>query len=71
MASFLMEADNLCDLILYGHNRVKGGHGILEDHGNLFASDVAQLFLAHGQDILSVQLDAAVYNHSRRSRNQL
>ena len=41
----LMRSDHLFDLIANGVHGVERGHGVLEDHGNLLAPDLAQLRL--------------------------
>ena len=43
LAHVLVEQDALRDLVTNGVHRAEGGHGLLEDHGDLFAPDVADL----------------------------
>ena len=39
----MVGGDNLLDLVADGHNRVQGGHGVLEDHRDLPAAELTHL----------------------------
>ena len=61
----------LSDLILDSANWVQGGHGILEDHRNLFAAYFSHLLVAFFHEIRSKQLNTSVDNLARRVWDQL
>ena len=63
----LVNHEHLGDLLLDGEHRVQGGHGLLEDHGDLVAADLVHLL--HGdlgqvpaveQDLAAVDIAVAV-----------
>ena len=62
-AHFFMLQYHLHDLVAYGVNRVKAGHGVLEYHGYFLAANPAHLVLAVCQYIFAVQQYFAV-NHA-------
>jgi hypothetical protein len=64
-----MHTHRLDDLVFNRQDRVKRGHGVLEDHGNAAAADLAQLALGQSDELARVQPDAA-RNHRPRSREQ-
>ena len=43
------------------HDRIKAGHGLLKDHGQIISLDLQQFLLRTGQDLPSIQRDAALY----------
>ena len=49
----------LVQLILYRKQRVLGGHGVLEDHGDLISPKLLQLLFIHFQNVFSVEKDLA------------
>ena len=51
--------DSFGDLGADGHDRVEGGHGLLEDHGDLAAAMVAHGFGREIEEILAVETDLA------------
>ena len=55
-----MGQDALHDLVLDPVNRVEGGHGLLEDHGDLVAPDGLHLLFGHLGQVLAVEQDLAV-----------
>ena len=59
------------DLFSHGKYRVQGSHGLLEDHGDLSAADLAHLILAFLQQIFSLIQDLAAHDFSRRRLYQL
>ncbi len=68
LAEFLMEYKHLRDLVSDGKDRIEGGHGFLEDHGDPVAPYVPHV--AHGQveEVSPVEVDSSVGNSSRRLR---
>ena len=44
LALAIMESDNLIDLVADPEDRIEGGHGFLEDHGDHIAADVLHGF---------------------------
>ena len=54
-----VQGDHLHDLLLDGHDGVQGGHGVLEDHGDLAAAHVAPLRVRHLSDVLPLEQDLA------------
>ena len=69
LGAVLVAEDHLGHLVAYGHHRIQGGHGVLEDHRDLVASDVLDLFLAHGHNI-SVFIDDGAALHLAGLRHQ-
>ena len=53
LGALFMNSDTLGNLTSHGHNRIQGGHGVLEDHGNLLAADGAHLLLIQLQQVLA------------------
>jgi hypothetical protein len=51
--------DGFGDLGADGHDRVEGGHGLLEDHGDIAASVAAHGGLGEGEERLTVEADLA------------
>ena len=49
----------LGDLLAHGQHRVQGGHGILEDHGDLITADLAHMCLRQIYDALALEGDGA------------
>jgi hypothetical protein len=58
------------DLAANRQHRVKRGHRVLKDHGDAVAANLAQLFLAHLDQVLTVKQDLAVYNFTGWLGNQ-
>lgn len=47
------------DLGADGHDRVEGGHGLLEDHGDVAAAVAAHGGFGEGEEVCAVEVDAA------------
>ena len=58
-AAFLVSLHRLGNLIPHRNDRVQACHGVLEDHGDVLAADLAQLLGAHFQQIFPVVQDLA------------
>ena len=54
----LMQAHGLGDLVADGIDRIKGGHRLLEDHGDVLAADLPHPFLAGLQQVLPLSRTA-------------
>ena len=72
-----VEAQGFGHLVANFHDRVQGGHGLLEHHGHAIAAYLAQLGLRHGQQIAVAVQDFAArgkafgqqaHNGQRRER---
>ena len=66
----LMGSDSLLDLISDGEDRIEGGHGFLEDHGDLSASDTSKGLFIEVQEISSLEENLSIRNLSRRLRDE-
>ena len=66
-----MQLQTLGNLLTHGHNRVQGGHGVLENHGHIVAAHSLQLGIAHLEHVLALQGNRATLDNSRRIRNQI
>src|SRR5579875_19531 len=62
---FAVPLDRLCNLIADGKDRIERGHRVLEDHGDLAAAQVRQLFLVLFQDVLAVENDLSINDFAR------
>ena len=62
--------EHLRDLIAHGVDRVEGGHGLLENHGDAVAADVAHLGRRQGEKILPLEADAAAGDAAGRLLDQ-
>ena len=71
LGKLIMLQNNLHNLVSNGHNRIQGCHWILENHGNLFSSDLAHLLNTFFQQILSVIENLSALDFSRRIGHQL
>jgi hypothetical protein len=49
----VMSADGFGDLLANGHDGVEGGHGLLEDHGDVAAAVFAHGFGGDGEQVFS------------------
>ena len=49
--ALLVKPDNLGDLLPHRLDRIKRGHWILENHGDVVAADIHHLFLAQFEQI--------------------
>ena len=67
----LMQSDDFGDLIADGVHRVKAGHRILEDHGDLVAADTVHAVFRGGDEILAVKEDLAAGIAASRLLDQL
>ena len=47
-----MDEHRLCDLVADAHGRVEGGHGLLEDHGDLLAPDTTHPPLVGADEVV-------------------
>ena len=65
-----MEQDNFPDLIAHRHDRVQRSHGILEDHGDLSAADLAHLLFRILQKVLTLEFDRSGGDLPRRVRDE-
>ena len=63
-------AQDLLDLEADGVDRVERGHGLLEDHGDAVAADLADLRLAQRGQVPAVEQDAAPGDPARRLGQQ-
>ena len=54
-----MRLDRLGDLVPNGEHGIERGHRILEDHGDLAATNLAQLILVHIEDVVALEDDLA------------
>ena len=63
---FLVKANRLLDLIAYGIDRIQGGHGLLEHHRDLVASNPPHALRAHSQKILAPEQDSPSLDAPRR-----
>ena len=66
----LMDHDGFCYLLTDCKYRVKSCHRILEDHRNLFSSDLFQRCNGHCPDILAINFKSIALNDSWWVRNQ-
>ncbi len=48
----MVEGKGLRHLHFHGENRVQGGHGLLEDHGDFGAAQLLQLLFAQAEQVL-------------------
>src|SRR5262249_43591599 len=55
----LMQEQDLAELLLDGVERIERGHRLLKDDGDIVAAHVADLPLAHGEQILALEFDRA------------
>ena len=68
--TMLMVLDDLSDLLPDPHDRVQGGHRILEDHADFIAADLLHVLFFFFQQILSFEKDLAVgYTGGRLRQN--
>ena len=58
----IVALQRLHQLVADGVDRVKAGHRVLEDHGDILAPDVAHLLLVVGEQVLPVERDAAAHD---------
>ncbi len=65
-----VEFQSLGDLAADGEHRVEGGHGVLKDHGDLFAADLADAFLAQLEQIAAHKDRLAGGDLARRFRDE-
>ena len=62
-----MYARHLGNLVAYREHGIEGRHGLLKHHGNAIAAHPANLFVARGQKIASLEPDvASLLDASRR-----
>ena len=52
-----VELQDLGQLLADGEHRVKGGHGLLEDHGDAVSADAAKLLLRAVQQVVPLEKD--------------
>jgi hypothetical protein len=52
-----VKPQRLADLAANGQHRVEAGHGLLEDHADVLAADVAHLGIGQGQQIAALKAD--------------
>jgi hypothetical protein len=62
----LMKGDGFADLVAHRVDGVQRRHGLLEDHGDLVAANVAHLLITLLQEILTVKEDFAAHDLARR-----
>src|SRR5499425_2835385 len=67
----LVQAQGLGDLLAAGEYGVERGHGLLEDHGDLFAADLPHPVGGHVHEVLAAVEDLALHALARRLRDQL
>ena len=53
--------DGFGDLGAYGHDRIQGGHGFLEDHGNVAAPVAAHGFGGEGEKVFACKGNVSCY----------
>ena len=59
-AHFEVGLQGLAYLPADGQHGVEGGHGVLEDHGDLVAADVGHLVVVVIEDVLAAEVDLAL-----------
>ena len=57
LGALLVQAIAGSDLLTHGEGGVQGGHGILEDHGDVGTAELLQLLVGHLVDILAADAD--------------
>ena len=50
---------HLAHLVAHGDDRIQPGHGVLEDHGDAAAADLAERAFVEGEDVLVAEPDLA------------
>ena len=70
LAHALVYGEDLADLSLDRVQRIERGHRLLEDHRDVVAADLAQFLLGGGEQVPSVEQDAAA-RVCRRAGQQL
>ena len=60
----------LRDLIADGHHRVQARHGVLEDHGDLLAANLAHFLCTQLQQVLAFKEDLTTADNTGRVRDQ-
>ena len=66
-----MQEDRFHQLIPNAVHRVQAGHWLLEDHGNLAATNREHLFFTQANNVTSFKQNAAAVKPSRRAGDQL
>src|SRR5258708_6342399 len=66
----LMQADGLRDLLAHREHGIQRGHRLLEDHRDLFATDLPHLRGGQAEEVLAVVDDLALHDASGRLRNE-
>ena len=54
-----MRGEGFGDLVAYAHDGVEGGHGLLENHGDVAAAALAHGFFGEGEEVGAIEADAA------------
>src|SRR5438876_4639217 len=69
-AEALVQPDGLRDLLADGEDRIQRGHGLLEDHRDLFAADLPHLRGGQAEEVLAVVDDLALHDAPGRLRDE-
>ena len=70
LADFLMRHDSLGNLVANCRDGVETGHGILKDHGDLFAADGLTMLFLHRQKVFPAIENLTTDNLSRWTLDQ-
>src|SRR5882724_11891640 len=66
----LMEDDGLGDLVADGEDGIEGGHRLLEDHGDVFATNFPHVALFDGEEVAVGEEDFAVEDSAGGLRDE-
>ncbi len=66
-----MDPKDFHQLVAHCKDRVEGRHGFLKDHADAVAADSHECFAAGSEQVLAHKQDPAVFEESRRHRQQL
>ena len=58
------------DLVAHAHHRIEGGHGLLENHADSSAPDVAHLRFWYGEQVFTAKMNVAVNARLRGKQPQ-
>ncbi len=65
-----VKGERFGDLVAHLHEGIERGHRVLEDHGDAFSTDFAELSLGNGEQVGSFQKRFARMNAAGRLRNE-
>ena len=69
-AAIVVNIKRLSNLFPHSQHRVQGSHGVLEDHGDLIATDLAHIRFRQLHDVLALKGDAAGGNFTGTLRQK-